>query len=254
MHSNKLEPQPYLVQLFDLTWLQLSNWRWSWRLLTFTGTVLPLFSMFSFAYFARGGETTDVTYIYTGNIVFSLLFAYQGMVAGNFAYMKANGMLNFFASLPIRRSSLILGTLFSFFLLLLPSLVTVILVGAWLLAIPLHVHILIMVVAPLAALPLAALGALIGASSERPENAMSLNRLVTLPMLVIGPVFVPIDQLPSAVVAVSWFSPATYVSSALRQVLISSITPRLGLDLLALSLFTLLGLILARWLMDWRIR
>lgn len=252
MRKHILKPQPYLLQLLDLTLLQLSNWRWSWKVLMFSGTILPLFGMFTFSYFARGGDSADVTYIYSGNIVLNLLLAYQGMVAGNFAYMKFTRMLSYFASLPIHRSTLILGTVGSFFVLLLPSLVIVIIGGAWLLDIDLAPHPLILIVVPLAGLPLAALGAVIGVSANRPENAFNLNRLITLPSLVLGPVFVPIEQLPPAVATLSWLSPVTYASSALRQVLLTAVTPRLWLDIAMLLIFTVLSLLLAHYFMDWR--
>ena len=46
------QPQPFLTQLFDLTLIQLSNWRWSWRNTIVIGMIVPLISMVALSSFA----------------------------------------------------------------------------------------------------------------------------------------------------------------------------------------------------------
>jgi ABC-2 type transport system permease protein len=247
-----LKPQPILTQLLDLTLIQLSNWRWGWSNMVIAGTIIPIFSMISLGFFARDRGEETIYYIYIGSIVLALLFSHMGRVASNFAFMRANGSLNFLATLPIHRNSLILATLFSFFIIFLPSLLITILVGAVILSIPLHPHVLVILVLPLISMPLAGFGALIGASSRRIEEAILISQITMLTLVALGPVLVPPDQLPEFIVVLGRLSPAPYAVSALMQVLIGPVNGQLAWDVAFLVAFTLGSLWLVSRLMDWR--
>lgn len=240
------------IQWFDLFLIELSNWRWGWRNLVVTGTVLPLFAMLLLGSFARDLGEQALAFVLTGNLVMALLFEHQGKLASHFAYMKMAGSLDYFAALPIHKPLLVTAASAAFFLLFLPSLVVSLFGGAWILGIDLRIHPLVLLVVPLCALPLAGLGALIGVSFRTPEEAMSIDRLLVITMLAMGPVLIPPERLPEWLVVVGYASPATYAASALRQVLLGPVTARLVLDLAVL-----VGVIGASfWLvnrrMDWR--
>ncbi len=246
------KPQPFLIQILDLLLMQLSNWRWTWRSMVIIGTVAPILSIMALGTFAKGSGPQSLQYILIGNIVLALMFENQGKVAGNFAFMRAMGTLKYFASLPIRRYSLVAATVLAFLLLSLPALAVTALFGAWFLHVPMHPNPLLIVVIPLAAFPLAGLGALVGASARNPEEASSFSNLLTFILLGLGPVIIPPDRLPDFMITLGIFSPATYTASALQQVLLGPVTPKIWLDLTVLTGFG--GLIL--WVvgkkLDWR--
>jgi ABC-2 type transport system permease protein len=246
------QPQPFLTQLFDLTLIQLSNWRWSWRNTIVIGMIVPLISMVALSSFAGKQDEEALTYVFIGNLVLALLFSHQGRVASNFAYMRQSGMLDYFATLPIYNVSLILGTLTAFFVLFLPSLLVTMLAGHWLLGLELHLHPLCLLILPLVSAPLAGLGAYIGTLTRRPEDSMSINQVITLVFLGMGPVMIPPDRLPGWLLTLGWFSPANYAASALRQVILGPVTARLWLDVVAMLLFTVVSLWLVSKRMDWR--
>ncbi len=251
MHRT-LEPQPLPIQIYDLFWMQLSNWRWTWRGMVIIGTIAPILSIVALGIFGKDSGPESLRYILVGNIVLALMFENQGKVSGNFAFMRSMGTLNYFASLPVRRYSLVTATVLAFLLLSLPALVATTVIGSWFLKISLHPSPLLLLIVPLAALPLAGIGALIGASARNPEEASSLSTLVTFIMLGLGPVLIPPDRLPDFMVTLGAFSPATYAASGLQQALLGPVTPRIWLDLLILA--GLGGLIF--WLvgkkLDWR--
>ena len=93
---------------------------------------------------------------------------------------------------------LILAVVLSFLLLSLPSLVVTIVRGSLLLGLPIVLHPAILIVAPLCAISLAGIGALIGSTARNPQEAGSLSLLVTLVMLGLGPVLVSPARLPGA--------------------------------------------------------
>ncbi len=245
-------PLPLHLQYWDLFLIELSNWRWGWRNIALTGTVLPLFGILLLGSFARELGAYALSFILVGNMVMALLFEHMGKLISHFSYMKVAGSLDYFATLPIRKAVLILAASTAFFILFLPSLVVVLAGGAWILGLKLHIHPLAFVVIPLCALPLAGIGALLGVSFRTPEEASAVGRLLTILMLTIGPVLIPPDRLPDWLVWLGFLSPAAYAASALRQVLLGPLTSRLLLDSTVLAACVLISFWLVDRKMDWR--
>jgi len=240
------------TQLYDLTLIQLSNWRWSWRSMVVIGMAAPVMSITALSVFARDSGVQTLGYILTGNMVLALMFETIGKVSSNFSFMRQVGMLNYFASLPIHRAALVAATVAAFTLLSLPAVLVTLLYGALYLQIPVHLHGLIVLVIPLAAISLAGFGALIGVAAPTPEAANAMNLLLTMVLIGLGPVMVPPDRLPPIMIWVGQFSPATYAASALRQVVIGPVTGRLALDLVILTVVSLAVFFLVNRKMDWR--
>jgi len=216
------------------------------------GTVVPLLSTVALGLFARDSGSYALGYVLTGNLVLALMFGTLDKVASNFAFMRARGMLDYFAALPIRSAALVLATVLAFFLLSIPSVLVTLLFGAWYLGIEITYRPLLLVVLPLAAFSLAGIGAWIGVTVRTPEEAGSLSTLLTLCLLGIGPVLVPSERLPNFLVTLGWFSPATYAASALRQVLLGEPGWRLLLDMAILVLLTVVVLWGVGARMEWQ--
>jgi ABC-2 type transport system permease protein len=244
--------QPFLTQLFDLILLQLTNWRWSWRGAIITGTIGPVFAMISFGIFAQR-DSSATAYILTGNMVLSLLLDGLGKVSSNIAFMKFNGTLDYFATLPVYRSALVLATVIAFFLLSLPAVLVTMIVGSLVLHVPLQLSPWALVVIPLICVSLSGLGAIIGVYARTPEETGSLSLIASLFLFSFGPVLLPLDRLPEIVGTLSLLSPATYAASALRQVVLN-MPDRipLAVDLLVLAGVTVGLLWIVNNRLDWR--
>ena len=212
--------QPFVVQLFDLTLIQLTNWRWSWRSSVIVGAVFPVFSIVAFGIFAADSGPETLGYVLTGNMVFALLMEGVGKVSSNFSYMRSNGAFVYFASLPIYRSALIVATALAFLLLSLPATAVTLLMGGLILHLPLNVSPWLVIVIPLICVSLSGLGALLGLVGQTPEQVNSFSLLVSIFLFGFGPVLIPPDRLPPIINTLSVFSPATYAASALRQTIL----------------------------------
>jgi ABC-2 type transport system permease protein len=244
--------QPFFIQLIDLIIIQLTNWRWSWRGTIITSIVAPAISTAALGVFA-GNSPNALAYVVTGNMVLSMLFGTLGQVSGNFAYMRANGMLDYFATLPIYRAALIIATVVAFFVLSIPATVVTLLIGTMLLKLPVNISPLIVIVIPLITLTLAGLGALIGLVGNTPETVSAVSNLTTFALISLGPIILPAEQLPEIIRVISYLSPATYAASALRQVVLASVEPiPLVVDMLILISIMLLLLWLVGKRIDWR--
>ena len=246
------KPPSFWTQLIDLVLIELTNWRWSWRGLIVISTIAPLASMAALGVFARDLGIEALSYVFTGNIVLSLLFGIEGNVQSHFMFMRQEGVLDYFTTLPVKKVALLTAVIIAFFLLALPSVLATIFLGAYILNISLVVHPLIVVVIPLCALPVSSIGAMIGLKARNHEEAGSFNLLLTFALLALGPVVIPPSRLPAFLLALGWLSPTTYASLALRQVLLGSITERLWWDLLVLLGFTAVSFGVINHLLQWR--
>ncbi|MBD2034040.1 ABC transporter permease [Leptolyngbya sp. FACHB-321] len=244
MQPNR-KPLPLLLQLFDLLCMELSNWRWSWQVMVLTATISPVLSIIALGSFVSRHDAESLNAILSGSLVMSLMFGNLGNVSSRFAYMRFSGALDYYATLPIRRSLLIIAVVLAFFVLSLPAVLVTIGFGAWFLHLPFILHPLLLLVMPLCVLPLAGIGAAIGTNAPSPEVGGGLTLLVTLLALFIGPVLLPASRLPELVQIVGYCSPATYAASALRQTLLQPMTQRIIVDCVALTGFSFLTFWLA---------
>jgi ABC-2 type transport system permease protein len=167
--------------------------------------------------------------------------------------MRFMGSLDYFGTLPVRKSALILAIVLAFFLLALPAVLATTFLGSCLLGITLQPSLWLLLVIPICTLPLSGVGALIGVLARTQAESGTISTLLTLVMLGVGPVVIPPDRLPPFLQALGRLSPATYAASALRQTLLGPVTPQLWLDV---SVLLLLGGFVF-WLvdrkMDWRL-
>jgi ABC-2 type transport system permease protein len=245
--------QPFPVQLLDMTLVQLANWRWSWRASLLTSVIAPVLSTAALGVFAAGRGPDVLAYILTGNLVMSLLFGTFDRVATHFAYMRMVGRLDYFATLPIYRATLILATVFAFLVLALPAFLITLIAGALFLDLHLALSPWLLVAIPLIGTALCGLGALIGIVVRSPEEVGSLSTLITFLLVGFGPVVIPPEHLPGIVLRLGYLSPATYAASALRQTVLGMADRiPLGVDLVVLAGFLAISLWLVGQRMDWR--
>ncbi len=215
-------------------------------------TIAPLLSMLALSIFARDAGEVAMSYILTGNVILALMFGTMDKVQSHFVYMRFMGTLDFFATLPIRKSALIVAVLSAFFLLALPSVLITLFVGAWILQIPLHFNPIIFLVIPICTIPLAGIGALIGIMARSLAEAGTISTLFTFLMLGLGPVVIPPDRLPHFLIQIGHLSPATYAASALRQALLGSMSAQIWIDLSVLLGWGLIAFWIVERKMDWR--
>jgi len=250
--TTPLRSPSWWVELSSLLFIELSNWRWSWRSMLVTGTFAPVLGILGLGVFARDSGPLALSYVLTGNLVISLMFGNMGNIQSHMVFLRFRGTLDYFATLPVRRPVLIVAMAISFLLISAPSLLATLVIGVFVLKVPVIIHPLIVLVIPLCALPLSGIGALIGAMARAPEEAGAINLIVTLLLTGLGPVVVPPDRLPGWLIQLGYLSPATYAASALRQVLLGPITPRIGLDMVVLAALGLLTFWLVTRKLDWR--
>ena len=251
--SKRSRAQTYPLQLLDLVLIELSNWRWSWRSLVVVSAFVPLFSMVGLSVYARDLGPEALNTVFSGSLVMSLMFGNLGNIQSHLVFMRFQGTLEYFATLPIHKHALLLAITIAFFLLSLPALLTLLIIGSALLQISLAPHPLLLLVIPLCVLPMSAVGALIGVSVRDPQQGGSLSVLTTFLLAGLGPVFFPAERLPALLNHIGAVNPAARAASALRQTLIGPRSELLALDLAILFGFTLCIFYVVGKKLDWRV-
>jgi ABC-2 type transport system permease protein len=219
----------------------------------FIGTVAPLFNIVALGIFARDSGPEALAFIEAGNMVISLMFSNMNNIQSHMLFMRFQGVLDYFGTLPIRKPLLILSLVLAFLLISLPSLIVTIIVGSLFLRLPLHINVLILIVVPLCTMSLSGIGALIGSRARTNEEAGTISWLVTFLLMGLGPVLIPPQRLPAILLILGRLNPAAYAASAFRQVLIGPVTGELALDLGALTVFTIILFWLVERRMDWHL-
>lgn len=244
--------QPPIAQWWDLFLIELTNWRWSWRLTIIAGSLMPLFLVVLLGVFANTQERDALVYILTGNMVIGLLFGTMTRIIQRVEFLRFGGGLDFFATLPVQRFLFVFAMVASFLVFSLPSLVLTLTVGALWLQLPLALHPLLLLVIPLCTIPLAGVGVLLGLISRNWGEASSWGFVVSLLFSVLGPVMIPSDRLPAMLILLGHLSPATYAASALRQVVMGPVIGRIVVDLVVLVGMSVLLLWWVERKMSWR--
>ncbi|MEZ4725626.1 MAG: ABC transporter permease [Caldilineaceae bacterium] len=244
--------QSFLTQWWDLFLMELTNWRWSWRLTLIAGSLMPLFLVVLLGVFANTQDRGALTYILTGNMVIGLLFGTMTRIINRVEFLRFGGGLDFFATLPVQRFLFVFAMIASFLIFSLPSLALTLTAGALWLQLPLALHPLILLVVPLCTIPLAGVGVFLGLVSRHWGEASSWGFVVSLLFSILGPVMIPPERLPATLIWLGRLSPATYAASALRQVVIGPVTVQLGIDLAVLGGMSALLLWLVERKLSWR--
>ncbi len=212
-----IHPQSAMAQLLDLTKLQLSNWRWSWKPMLITGVLSPILTIILLGTVGRDADVSAKQYVLTGAIVMALLFENQNKVAANFSFMREEGTLDYFRTVPVRLILLAPATLAAFFVMSLPAIAVTIAFGQWFLDLPIHPSLWLAVVIPLSAVSLAGIGATIGVLAPSQEASGSISMFAALVLIFLGPVMIAPESLPEVLRNIGLVSPSAHAASALRQ-------------------------------------
>ena len=217
-----------------------------------TGTIAPLFSIVGLGIFARDSGPNALVYVLTGNIVVALLFGTMNSVQGRVEWLRFQGGMDYFATLPVPRYAFVLAMVLAFLLISLPSVVVTIFLGALVLDVDISFNPLILLVIPLCAVPLAGVGAIAGLVGRSRGESGNLTFFLTFLLMALGPVVIPPDRQPEITLQLGRLSPATYAASALRQSLVGPVTRQIIVDAVVLAVMAVCLLWLVGRKMSWR--
>jgi len=205
------------------------------------GILFPFAFVLAFAIRSPG----DVRSLVPGLLALTVLFGTTSMEAIVIVFERRIGSLERLLLAPMRLPALLAGKL-------LGGMVFGLTVALAVLAVALSVygaggvHWLLLVLALLlSAAAFSALGALVSVAVKEVFEAQTLANFIRFPMMFLGGVFVPVDELPRGLQVVARALPLTYAVEALRTALGGSHFRLAALDLAVLALFSVVLFLLA---------
>jgi ABC-2 type transport system permease protein len=236
-------------------WLeQMLEIRTIWYWYFIFSLFLPIAMVFGFARIGSGlTDINSLIYIISGSAIFSVANDGLYTMAIRIGSMKKEGMLLYYASLPINKVAFVAAIMLSRLTVTLPGMIAPIVFGSLVYKVDLNFSVWIILLLPLTALALSAIGMAIGSVINSLEMIQIIVNLLLFALIMAAPVFIPWQALPAPLQWFSFILPPSYAADALRHVLAGTIDAAFYLDIVVLSLMTLVSLaILNRWL-NWRI-
>lgn len=226
---------------------------WLWTLLI--SLLMPLVFIFSFTRIGAGlSDKMSLIYIITGSATFAVATEGIYTMSQRISSMKSQGQLLYYASLPLSKPAFILAQLGSRLLVVgLPGLILPTLIGPLFYHLELRESLLwLVLLLPLTALSLSAVGMALGLWLEAELVPLVANAFIFL-LLAASPVFIPYSSLLLPFQLLSYLLPPTYAADALRCCWSGELGISFYLDVLALLIFSLAGLVGVNKFLKWRV-
>jgi ABC-2 type transport system permease protein len=223
-------------KLVVLVLLQLARLRTSWRPYLIVSTVMPLGIAVLLRAVMDAEQVADFgVQIVAGSAVLAIAMTAVVMLAQRVAWMKENGALDFFATLPVGRGAVVASVLLSFAVFSLPGTVVVVMVGARLFDLSLAALWAAVPVWALGSFALAGVGVAIGFGAPDEQLAGMYSNLAMMAVLFLG--ILPADRIPGWLGPLRAILPSTYAVEALKPGLTGRVVGGTVADLLVLGLF-----------------
>jgi len=231
----------------------LAQYRLTWSFHVFGGLLIPI--SFAFVIIAVGGagNSEKAIFLLGGNMALSLATGPAAFLATRIGWARQTKEFHYWTALPVAKLLLVLAIVSVALLFALPGLLGIYVFGSLLLGLPFQASSWVLLpLIPLAVLPLAGLGALLGLFAKSGEVANVFSNLLIIVVGVLSPVMLPLESLPVPLRITSQFIPTTYVADAFRAVLGGYQGTNIALDLILLALFSVVLLTITYFRLDWR--
>jgi ABC-2 type transport system permease protein len=236
-------------------WLeQILEVRSYWMLYLPLSLIMPLVMIFGFSRF--GGDLSDPAVLLrmiSGTAIFAIAQEGASAMAIRITTMRRDGMLIYYASLPIRKTALILALVLSRFVLMLPAVLTPLVIAPLLYDVAMHYDLSLVLLIPLLALLFSTLGVAFGILVESAEVAQQATYVLLFVLVLAAPVFIPWEALPVPLQIVSLVLPFTYAADALRMALMGGMAAQFWLDIGVLLAMLAAALVILERRLRWRL-
>jgi ABC-2 type transport system permease protein len=213
-------------------WLeQLLELRPYWHFHLAYSLLVPLILTFGLTRIAGQIDNAELTLrVVIGSAIFMLANEVFSAIAVRVTTMYREGMIIYYASLPISKMSLIVALMLARSVIALPGLVAPLLLAPIVFNYHVVYHPLLLLIVPLTALLLATVGMIVGLLIKAVEVTQAVTYAVVILIFLATPVFIPAEILPVPLRIASQFLPFTYASEALNLALRGTIDAQFWID------------------------
>lgn len=239
-------------EYFVLLGIQVLEYR-SWGIITaiFT-TLFPLAMIYGFSLIGGGVPEDGLIYLVTGAAIISLVTVGITATSQELASMRREGVLEYYASLPISKAGLLASLLTVRVVMVIPGIVLTLVVGSKLYGTPLDINAYSVLLVPLTVLSISGVGVALGSLISDVRAVGTLSQLAFIIVMFASPVLIPMDRLPPAIQWFSYALPTTYAAEGFRQALAGQVDTSLFSNIIVLALFALLSILATTIGLSWR--
>jgi ABC-2 type transport system permease protein len=237
----------------SVNWIQSYTLLLRWQGLKFK-TVLPLVIVAQFftgigtiiglGYLMPGIDSQTAMFLVTGGPTLSLITLGLVLVPQMVAQAKSVGMLDYMRSFPVPRMAYLAADLTIWLLSTLPGVILALVVGSLRYDFELHFSLLVVPAFTLVVLMATSVGYAIALLMPKAELVSVLTNLIIFSLFLFSPINFPVERLPNWLATIHRFLPVKYAADAVRGALVPGYSDRLGLALVVLSAWCLVGLII----------
>ena len=216
--------------------MQMSRIRTAWRPYLIVSSAMPLGIAVLMRAVMEPEQVAEFgEQIVAGSAVLAIAMTAIVMLAQRVAWMKETGALDYYATLPAGRGSLVAAVLVSFAVFALPGTVIVLTLGSMLFDLSLAALWAAIPVWALGSFALAGLGVAIGFAAPDEQLAGMYSNLAMMAALFLG--ILPVERIPGWLEPVRAILPSTYAAEALKPGFAGGVAASQVWDLLILAGF-----------------
>lgn len=233
-------------------WIQSYTLLLKWQGLKFK-TILPIVIVAQFfssigtviglGYMMPNIDSQTAMFLVTGGPTLSLITLGLVMVPQMVAQAKSGGMLDYMRSFPVPRMAYLAADMTIWLLSTLPGVILAVLVGSLRYDFELQFSLLIVPAFTLVVLMATSVGYAIALLVPKAELVSVLTNLIIFSLFLFSPVNFPVERLPNWLATIHRFLPVKYAADAVRGALVPGYSDGLGLALVVLGIWCLLGLV-----------
>jgi ABC-type uncharacterized transport system permease subunit len=216
------------------------------------GIIIPLAFLFLFsAVFARNGGPA-VAYVLASVLAMSVMGSFWGL-SQQLVIFREQGILRRFRLAPLNAGTMLLSSILSNLILMVPGIAVEIAVARWVLHMDRVGDLLsVFILSGLGAVTFATLGLVVASVANSMMETQVINQLLWLSFLLLSGVAIPLPSLPGWLQQVALFLPATYLVTGLERALIEfAPLTRLGAELASLGGSALLAFFVCKQIFRW---
>lgn len=240
----------FFVNLYYLfkTSLFIIREDWLWYLLMIC--IRPLSIMIFLGFYFQDSSNDIILFIITGNMVMSIVTGTMLTLGQNLGMLKQYKAFDYYATLPVSKIALIIALVTRTTILVLPSMLTIFLIGNFYFGLEMTFHPLILLIIFISGYSLSGIGAIIGIYSRNMQTASLITQIVQPIVVFMAPVMIPENYLPRILKYTSHLMPTTYVARALRGAVVGQIA---YFDLVIILIVSVISIYLVGVKLDWRV-
>lgn len=198
------------------------------------------------------GEFNYIDFFLPGVIAIMIMQDAVNFVIGTQTRYRTNGIFHKLATTPLSQAEWLLSQAVFQLVVVAISVATCLIVGILAFGVHVNLDLISIAIIVVATMMFSAIGLMIARFVKDEETAGAAAGAITFPMMFLSGSFFPLEQMPDLLQHIATVLPLTYVNEGLRDAMIYGNTASAIDNLLILSVLTVIVMVIAAYLTNWK--